>query len=159
MSARVIVVDDEGCALLVRVVDKFDNKPPLWITPGGGLEGDESLAEAAARELCEETGLTVTPGQLGTPIAVSKGEWEYRGTPLRSVDSYFGLRTPRFTPSIDGYTDLEREVHETWRWWTPAELEAPPEIVIPQNLHKVVRLILQETDVGRSPVVLPWTAL
>jgi 8-oxo-dGTP pyrophosphatase MutT (NUDIX family) len=159
LSARVIVVDDEGCVLLVRVVDNLDDKPPLWITPGGGLEGDESLPEAAARELREETGLTVTPGRLGRPLAVSRGEWVHRGTPLRSEDWYFGLRTPRFVPTIDGYTDLEQEVHEGWRWWTPAELEAPSEVVIPRDLHEVVGLILQQRDLGRSPVVLPWTAV
>lgn len=159
LSARVIVLDDDGCVLLVRVVDELDNKPPLWITPGGGLEAGESLPEAATRELREETGLTVTPGQLGSPIAVTRGEWEHRGAPLRSEDWYFGLRVPHFVPTIDGYTDLEREVHQTWRWWTRAELEAPPEIVIPQKLHEVVDLISQESDIGRSPVILPWTSL
>ena len=29
-----------------------------WFTPGGGLEGDETRAEAALRELAEETGIT-----------------------------------------------------------------------------------------------------
>lgn len=159
LSARVIVVDDEGCVLLVRVVDNLDTKPPLWITPGGGLEGDESLPEAAARELREETGLTVAPRQLGTPIAVSRGQWVHRGTPLQSEDWYFGLRARRFVPTIDGYTDLEREVHEVWRWWTPAELAAPAEIVIPKDLHQVVGLVLHETDLGRRPVILPWTSL
>ena len=47
-SARVIVVDDDGCVLLVRALDKLDSKPPFWITPGGSLEGNESLSEAAA---------------------------------------------------------------------------------------------------------------
>lgn len=158
-SARVIVVDDEGCVLLVRLLDPQDSKPPFWITPGGSVEEGESLSAAAARELKEETGFSIEANQLGRPLAFSRGEWLYRGGPLISEDWYFGLRTQRFAPEIDGYTELEREVHGSWRWWTLDELAAPPEIVIPRGLHDVVRMITQGTPSDGLPVVLPWTAL
>jgi 8-oxo-dGTP diphosphatase len=35
-----------------------------WSPPGGGVEGDEPIAECAARETREETGLAVTVGRL-----------------------------------------------------------------------------------------------
>jgi 8-oxo-dGTP pyrophosphatase MutT (NUDIX family) len=40
--------------LLTRRADNSE-----WVLPGGGVESGESLAEACAREMLEETGLTV----------------------------------------------------------------------------------------------------
>jgi 8-oxo-dGTP diphosphatase len=42
------------------VPGKYD----FWVAPGGGIKGSESYEEAAAREVLEETGLTVTVGRL-----------------------------------------------------------------------------------------------
>src|SRR6185437_13183698 len=126
VSARVVVVDEDEHVLLVRILDALDTKPPFWITPGGSVEGDEALSDAAARELREETGFVVTPDDLGRPIAVARGDWLYRGTPLSAEDWYFGLRARRFAPEPDGYTDLERQVLGTWRWWSLADLEVRP---------------------------------
>ncbi|MFF4412727.1 NUDIX hydrolase [Streptosporangium sp. NPDC001559] len=60
-----IIRDAEGRLLLVR-----RGRPPgkgLWSIPGGRVEPGESDAEALARELREETGLTVRAvGLAGT---------------------------------------------------------------------------------------------
>jgi 8-oxo-dGTP pyrophosphatase MutT (NUDIX family)/GNAT superfamily N-acetyltransferase len=52
VAAGVIVLDDAGRVLLQRRGDDGS-----WGIPGGGLEPGESLEQAAARELMEETGL------------------------------------------------------------------------------------------------------
>ena len=57
-----IVFDDAGRVLLVE-----RGKPPslgLWSVPGGKLEPRETLAQAVAREVREETGLVVEVGTL-----------------------------------------------------------------------------------------------
>ena len=57
-----LVFDDAGRVLLVE-----RGKPPsagLWSVPGGKLEARETLAQAVAREVREETGLVVEVGAL-----------------------------------------------------------------------------------------------
>ena len=58
--------DDAGRVLLIE-----RGTPPgvgLWTVPGGKLEAGESLAEAVAREVREETGLAVEVGALACVV-------------------------------------------------------------------------------------------
>jgi 8-oxo-dGTP diphosphatase len=56
-----IIIENARVVLVKRA------HPPLqaeWSIPGGVLEVGELVREAAIREACEETGLTVDPGEL-----------------------------------------------------------------------------------------------
>jgi len=58
-SRLIITVGNE--VLLVR--SSFSKQK--WSLPGGGMHKGEDQYHAAARELCEETGVVVDPGDLG----------------------------------------------------------------------------------------------
>ncbi len=49
---------------LLWIQRKLDPRSGFWAIPGGFMEAGESLAEGAARELWEETGIVIAPEQL-----------------------------------------------------------------------------------------------
>jgi len=62
VAVGAFVFDDRGRVLLVE-----RGQPPgagLWTVPGGKLEPGETLAQAVAREIREETGLVAEVGAL-----------------------------------------------------------------------------------------------
>jgi ADP-ribose pyrophosphatase YjhB (NUDIX family) len=57
-----IPVTDDGRVVLLR--RGFEPGRGLWAQPGGFLEVDETVSEAAIRETYEETGLVIRPGEI-----------------------------------------------------------------------------------------------
>jgi 8-oxo-dGTP diphosphatase len=57
-----LVYDEAGRLLVIQ--RRYDPGAGLWSIPGGRIEPGESDSEALIREVAEETGLTVTVGDL-----------------------------------------------------------------------------------------------
>ncbi len=55
-GVRVIVLDDDKRILMVR---QDHPERTVWMVPGGSIEEGESSAQAAVREVLEETGLEI----------------------------------------------------------------------------------------------------
>jgi len=60
-GVRVIIPDELGRILLVR---QNHEDREIWMAPGGAIEDGESSADAAIREVMEETGLIIHVGRL-----------------------------------------------------------------------------------------------
>jgi ADP-ribose pyrophosphatase YjhB (NUDIX family) len=62
VAVGAVAVRDDGALLLVR----RGKAPALgrWSVPGGRVEWGETLLDALRREVAEETGLEVAPGEL-----------------------------------------------------------------------------------------------
>jgi len=72
--------------------------PAYWLLPGGGVHGGETLAEAAVREVAEETGVRVQPGP---PIALVESISPDPGYPKHVIHVVLRATWPSSAPSDD----------------------------------------------------------
>jgi len=138
-AARVLVVDEAERVLMFRGCDPAHPEVRFWLTAGGGVHGSETLPEAAARELAEETGLRVTPAQLGEPVFEDVSEFSFNGRRYRQEQTFFLLRVPAWEVDHSGAGEVEHVSVDMHRWWTPAELVDAPEPVYPPDLPQLLR--------------------
>jgi 8-oxo-dGTP pyrophosphatase MutT (NUDIX family) len=151
-TARVLLIDSAGRILLIRsaLVPGDLAGGYGWFTPGGGVEGGEGLAGAAARELAEEVGLRVGAEALHR-VAYTSGYAE-EGL-LR--DDFFLYRVGSHQVDTTRMTAFERSSYGGWRWWTVAQLRATTETVYPVGLADLVHEIIAG-EIPAAPVELPW---
>ncbi|GAA2126491.1 NUDIX hydrolase [Glycomyces algeriensis] len=156
--ARVLLVDEDDQVLLFYSRDYMGPGVEYYVTPGGGLEAGESLAEGAAREVFEETGLRIDPGALGPVVAETEGDWsDSPELVIHSRDSFFFLRVPHFAPVRDGLEDIEAAEFTAARWLGAEELAAADGLVFPAPVAVLLKGLLAGA-VPVAPVEIPWGA-
>lgn len=101
--AGAVVRDASGRLLLVRRA--HDPAIGKWSLPGGRIETGETPAQAAAREVREETGLDVEIGDL-----------------LQTVDIWGGYRVHDFAATVRGGQLRAGDDASDVRWCTPEEV-------------------------------------
>jgi 8-oxo-dGTP pyrophosphatase MutT (NUDIX family) len=152
-TARVLVADPAGRVLLFGVGEADGER--WWLTPGGGMHREETVAAAGARELLEETGYRVAEAELGPVVATSTGHWQSRtGKAFLGAHSFFFLRVPHTTLKTDGREEYEHTFLAGHRWWSVPELRAATERISPLGLPDLMERLLRG-DVPGHPVRLP----
>jgi 8-oxo-dGTP pyrophosphatase MutT (NUDIX family) len=154
-TARVLLLDEADRILLMkgRLPSRPDG-PGNWFTVGGGVEPGETLLEAAAREIREETGIEAFA--LGPVVWVREGVMTLGdGEDVLMKESYVVARCTGAEPVRHGWQADELEFIDDIRWWTPAELAATEDRVWPPGLAAMLADILA----GRfpaDPIVISW---
>ncbi|MEV4542457.1 NUDIX hydrolase [Micromonospora echinaurantiaca] len=147
-AARVLLVDAAGRVLLFAGFDPARPEHRYWFTPGGGLDPGESPAVGAARELVEETGLRLTPEQLGEPVWRDTIEFTFDGVWYRQEQEFFLVRVPTWEVDTTGFSDVERASVDGHRWWPVDELVGAGERYYPADLPAVLARVLPEVAGG-----------
>jgi 8-oxo-dGTP pyrophosphatase MutT (NUDIX family) len=121
-TARVVPVSPEGACLLLLERDPSRANEPYWGTIGGAAGPGESLADAAVREMREETGIVVDRADLTPPFHQRVTEFSWDGVAYVADSTLFALALTQGTQITFDHLEPE-EVGNVLdaRWRTPDE--------------------------------------
>lgn len=163
-SCRGLVFDDDGRVLLAQ--HRINDETTVWVGPGGGVEAGESLVEALARELFEETGLVLADETA--PALVWTQEHRF---PEMEPHGYSGVSGHFYVVPLSAFTreggslvDAADHHYEDgvldMRWWSLDEVEAAHRGSVlfgPRAFPQLMRALLDPDEyeaMKRSPVSL-----
>ena len=89
-SVRGIIFDNDGNVAMI-----YSRKYHFYKFPGGGIEGDETHLETLAREIKEETGMTLIPEsakEFGEVLKIQNGDESSKDTIHIQQNFYYTCR-------------------------------------------------------------------
>ena len=140
-TVRVVLIDARERTLLFEDSDPGVPGATWWMVPGGGIDPDETVAEAAVREVAEETGLRLGPHELIGPVAYRHVVHGYSDQVVEQDETFYLARVAGLDVDTSAHTMDEQLTILQHRWWSKAELRATRAAIWPARLVEVWDLI------------------
>ncbi len=139
-AARVVLLDRHD-RILLFLCQEPGSDVAFWITPGGGLEGDETHEQAAARELFEETGLNDVA--IGPCVWTRSHTFPWLGKLYRQHERFFLVRVDGHEVDNASHTEGEKLALIDHRWWSAQAIrQATDRSFAPSRLGDCLEQIL-----------------
>jgi 8-oxo-dGTP pyrophosphatase MutT (NUDIX family) len=145
-AGRVFLIDEACRVLFAHERIDVGSGQTHWITPGGGLEGDETPAQGAMREVLEETGLRVDLPLWADAVYIERDLYRLAGTWWDQTNHYFLARVACQEIEPTHQTELERQIMLGFRWWSLDELASTAERVKPPCAVEVIQRALDDSS-------------
>lgn len=154
-AVRILLLNNEK-ELLLMCVEDFDISAPdgtknkrFWCTIGGGIESDESIAQAALRELYEETGILPEDVKLGPAVWHSSIELILKGSLTIFDETFVVIKTTQKNVALYKPTQDEQAVVKELRWFSLDDIKQSKDLIFPEKLLHYLPDVLME----KYPVV------
>jgi len=140
-TARALLFDKQGRLLLVHMHDpnvaaaNGEVAPDAyWVTIGGEIDEGEDIFTAVTREIAEETGHTSV--RLGPPVWYAEHVLNVHGEPRLFQETFVLAFTEEESLSDAAWTEDERRVIKSLKWWDADELYASRDLFFPTSLKE-----------------------
>jgi len=136
-SVKIILLNETDDLLLMRIDDPQtrgvgeDYRGPFWCMIGGQIEAGESVLEAAARELFEETGIAEEDVNFGPIVWFGECDLILYGTPTHIKQQFIVARTKKKTLSPANLTPGEAKRVKQLAYFSLHDIINSDEIIYP----------------------------
>lgn len=148
-AVRVLLLNGNN-ELLLMCVEGFDiatvdgkRNNRYWCTLGGGIEPNETIQQAALREIFEESGLAQNDIELGPVAWYGDVTLLLKGVLTTLAESFIVAKTTNLNVALHMPTEDEREAIKQLKWFSLEDIKNSSDVIFPVLLPQYLPDILK----------------